>query len=274
MSRIADTFAKTKKENRAALIAFLTAGDPTVESTPDLLDSLVKNGVDIIELGMPFSDPMADGPAIQKANLRALAAKTSYNDIFKIAAEFRKRHSDTPLILMGYANTMTFKGSDNFAESAKKAGVDGIICVDIPPEEDASLGAAVRQKAMDTIRLATPTSDEARLKVILNGASGFLYYVSVAGVTGLQQATETSIDAAIDRIKAVTDLPVAVGFGIRSPEQAAAVAKKADAVVVGSAFVSCIEDAVTHRKDPNTALEKLAKELSTAISHARKETGV
>ncbi|MFT8450811.1 MAG: tryptophan synthase subunit alpha [Zymomonas mobilis] len=274
MSRIANTFAKTKKENRAALIAFLTAGDPSIEATPALLDSLVKNGVDIIELGMPFSDPMADGPAIQKANLRALAAKTGYNDIFRIATEFRKRHPETPLILMGYANPMTFKGSDSFAASAKEAGVDGIICVDIPPEEDATLGVAVREKGMDMIRLATPTSDEARLKIILDGASGFLYYVSVAGVTGLQQATEASIDAALDRIKAVTDLPVAVGFGIRSPEQAAAIAKKADAVVVGSAFVSCIEKAVTNRQDPNAALEKLAKELSTAISDARKEAAL
>ncbi|MFT8736733.1 MAG: tryptophan synthase subunit alpha [Zymomonas mobilis] len=274
MSRIADTFAKTKKENRAALIAFITAGDPTPDATPRLLDSLVDNGVDIIELGMPFSDPMADGPAIQKANLRALAAKTNYGDIFKIATEFRKRHPETPLILMGYANPMTFKGSDSFSKSAEEAGVDGVICVDIPPEEDASLGVAIRDKGLDMIRLATPTSDEARLKVILNGASGFLYYVSVAGVTGLQQATEASIDSALDRIKAVTDLPVAVGFGIRSPEQAAAVAKKADGVVVGSAFVACIENAVTHNQDPNAALEKLAKELSSAISHARKEIRV
>ncbi|AEI37537.1 MAG: tryptophan synthase subunit alpha [Zymomonas mobilis subsp. pomaceae] len=271
MSRITDVFAKAKKDNRAALIAFITAGDPTPDKTPDLLDKLVENGVDIIELGMPFSDPMADGPAIQKANLRALAAKTSHDDIFAIAADFRKRHPNTPLILMGYANTMTFKGSDDFSSRAKKSGIDGVICVDIPPEEDATLGIDIRKYGLDMIRLATPTSDEKRLKTILHGATGFLYYVSVAGVTGLQQATEASITSAMDRIKAVTDLPVAVGFGIRTAEQAAAVAQKADAVVVGSAFVNKIEDAVRQNQDPAPALAQLAQMLSTAVCHARKE---
>lgn len=241
MSRLADTFAKTGEQGRAALVCFVTGGDPTSADTGAILDALVAGGADVIELGMPFTDPMADGPAIQAANLRSLGAGTKTADILRIATEFRARHADVPLVLMGYANPMVHRGADWFAGAAKTAGVDGVICVDIPPEEDAALGPALRGAGIDLIRLATPTTDVARLPAVLSGASGFLYYVSVAGITGLQQAAQASIEDAVARLKGATDLPVAVGFGVRTPEQAAAIAKVADGVVVGSAIVEIIE---------------------------------
>ncbi|WP_414903054.1 tryptophan synthase subunit alpha [Sphingomonas flavalba] len=235
-ARLSAAFAK----GRPALVTFVTGGDPTPADTGAILDALVAGGADVIELGMPFTDPMADGPAIQKANLRALAAGTTTADLLAIATAFRGRHPDVPLVLMGYANPMLRRGADWFAEQAAAAGVDGVICVDIPPEEDAVLGPALRAAGISPIRLATPTTDAARLPAVLAGAGGFLYYVSVAGITGLQQAAQASIDAAVTRLKAETGLPVAVGFGIRTAEQAAAVARVADGVVVGSALVDII----------------------------------
>ncbi len=208
--------------NRAALVCFITAGDGDTAAN---LDALVAGGADVIELGMPFTDPMADGPAIQEANIRSLAKGTTTADIFAIAAAFRARHPETPLVLMGYANPMTVRGGDWFADECQKAGVDGVICVDIPPEEDPELGPALRAVGVSLIRLATPTSDAARLPAILEGSSGFLYYVSVAGITGKQQAAQASIEDAVARLKAATDLPIAVGFGVRTPEQAAAIAQ-------------------------------------------------
>ena len=231
--RILTSFAKA----RPALVAFATAGDG---STPAILDALVEGGADVIELGMPFTDPMADGPAIQAANLRSLGAGTTTAGILLIAKQFRVRHPDVPLVLMGYANPMLRRGPDWFADACADAGVDGVICVDLPPEEDDQLGPALRAKGIDPIRLATPTTDTARLPQVLAGASGFLYYVSVAGITGLQQAAAASIEQAVTRLKAATDLPVAVGFGIRTPDQAAAVARVADGVVVGSAIVELV----------------------------------
>jgi len=240
MTRLATTFARTRAEQRAALVTFVTGGDPTPAGTALVLDALVEGGTDVIELGMPFTDPMADGPAIQAANLRAMAAGISTAAIFEIAAAFRARHPGTPLVLMGYANPMTVRGADWFAGQCKAAGVDGVICVDIPPEEDDKLGPALRAAGVSPIRLATPTTDEARLPAVLDGASGFLYYVSVAGITGLQQAAQASIDAAVARLRAATDLPIAVGFGVRSPEQAAAIGRHADGVIVGSAIVELV----------------------------------
>ncbi len=240
MSRLADTFARARAEGRAALVTFITGGDPTAADTAAMLDALVEGGADVIELGMPFTDPMADGPAIQAANLRSLAAGTHTADIFAIATGFRARHPDTPLVLMGYSNPMTIRGADWFAEACRKAGVDGVICVDIPPEEDAELGPSLRAAGVSLIRLATPTTDDARLPAVLAGASGFLYYVSVAGITGLQQAAQGSIEDAVARLRAATDLPIAVGFGVRTPEQAAAIGSVSDGVVVGSAIVDLI----------------------------------
>ncbi len=221
----------------------------------------------MIELGMPFTDPMADGPAIQAANLRSFAARTTTHDILLIARAFRARHPTVPLVLMGYANPMLRRGPDWFALAAKDAGVDGVICVDVPPEEDDQLGPALRAHGVDPIRLATPTTDAARLPAVLNGASGFLYYVSVAGITGLQQAAQGSIEAAVARLKAATDLPVAVGFGVRTPDQAAAIARVADGVVVGSAIVELVG---RYGADAPAHVQRYVSSLAQAIADARK----
>lgn len=260
MIRFDPTFAKA----HAILVAFITAGDGDTLAN---LDALVAGGADVIELGMPFTDPMADGPAIQAANLRSLAKGTTTSDIFAIAAAFRARHPDTPLVLMGYANPMTIRGPEWFAAECAKAGVDGVICVDIPSEEDAELGPALRAAGVDLIRLATPTTDPARLPAVLNGAGGFLYYVSVAGITGLQQAAQASIEDAVARLKAATDLPVAVGFGVRTPKQAAEIARVADGVVVGSALVDIIAE---HGDSAAPHLEAFTRTLADAI-HGAKE---
>ena len=238
--RLATRFATCKEAGRAALITFVTAGDPTVAATPAILDALVAGGADIIELGMPFTDPMADGPAIELANLRSLGSGTKTKDIFHLATTFRARHPHIPLILMGYANPMLIRGSEWFAQQCREAGVDGVICVDVPPEEDAEIGPALRAAGVHLIRLATPTTDAARLPAVLDGASGFLYHVAVAGVTGKQQAAQTAVEQAVEKLKAATDLPIAVGFGVRSAEQAAAIGRVADGVVVGSAIVDIV----------------------------------
>ena len=261
MTRLSAAFAKGP-----ALVTFVTAGDPTPGATDAILDALVAGGADVIELGMPFTDPMADGPAIQQANIRSLGAGTTTADIFAIAAAFRARHSEVPLVLMGYANPMVRRGAEWFATEAAKAGVDGVICVDIPPEEDDSLGVQLRSAGIALIRLATPTSDAARLPAILDGSSGFLYYVSVAGITGKQQAAQTSIAEAVARLKAATDLPVAVGFGVRTPEQASAIAKVADGVVVGSALVELIAQ---HGANAAGPVRELTAALADAVHSAR-----
>lgn len=261
MNRLAAAFAK----GRPALITFVTAGDPHPGATSAILDALVAGGADVVELGMPFTDPMADGPVIQAANLRALAAQTTTADIFRIATEFRSRH-DVPLVLMGYANPMIARGSEWFAAECVKAGVDGVICVDTPPEEDAELGPALRAVGVSLIRLATPTSDAARLPTILEGSSGFVYYVSVAGITGKQQAAQASIDDAVARLHSATKLPIAVGFGVRTPEQAAAIAKVADGVVVGSALVEVVAE---HGENAPAAVQALTRALADAVHSAR-----
>jgi tryptophan synthase alpha chain len=252
-------------QGHPALITFVTAGDPNPGATGAILDALVAGGADVIELGMPFTDPMADGPAIQAANLRALAAHTTTADIFRIAADFRARHA-VPLVLMGYANPMVSRGAEWFAAECAKAGVDGVICVDIPPEEDGELGPALRAAGVALIRLATPTSDAARLPAILDGSSGFLYYVSVAGITGKQQAVQASIDAAVAKLKAATALPIAVGFGVRTPEQASAIARVADGVVVGSALVDLVAE---HGENAAAAVQGLTRSLADAVHSAR-----
>jgi tryptophan synthase alpha chain len=268
MTRLSSAFATARTEHRAALVAFVTAGDPSPQATPAILDSLVAGGADVIELGMPFTDPMADGPAIQAANIRSLAAGTTTADILQIATDFRARHANVPLVLMGYANPMLRRGPDWFAQAARDAGVDGVICVDIPPEEDDALGPALRSAGIAPIRLATPTTDAARLPQVLEGASGFVYYVSVAGITGLQQAAQSSIEEAVARLKSATDLPIAVGFGVRTPEQAAAIARVADGVVVGSAIVELVAE---HGADAPAAVTAYIQTLSAAIRAANKE---
>jgi len=263
VSRLASAFAK----GRPALVTFVTGGDPTPQATPAILDALVAGGADVIELGMPFTDPMADGPAIQQANLRSLGAGTKTADILRIAADFRARHADVPLVLMGYANPMITRGAEWFASACAEAGVDGIICVDIPSEEDPELGPALRAAGIAFIRLATPTTDTARLPAVLQGAGGFLYYVSVAGITGKQQAQLASIEEAVARLKAATDLPIAVGFGVRTPEQAAAIAGHGDGVVVGSALVDLV---AAHGADAAPHVQALVASLAQAVHSARK----
>lgn len=258
-SRLASAFAK----GRPALVCFITAGDGDTASN---LDALVAGGADVIELGMPFTDPMADGPAIQAANLRSLGAGTTTRDILHIAGEFRQRHPEVPLVLMGYANPMVRRGSEWFAAEAKAAGVDGVICVDIPPEEDDALGPALREQGLDLIRLATPTTDTARLPAVLEGSSGFVYYVAVAGITGKQQAAQASIDAAVPRLKAATDLPIVVGFGVRTPEQAGAIARVADGVAVGTALVELVGQHGSQAAEP---IGELTRSLADAVHSAR-----
>ena len=261
MTRLSAAFPAT----RAALVTFVTAGDGP---TPAILDALVAGGADVIELGMPFTDPMADGPAIQAANLRSLAAGTTTHDILQIATDFRARHPSVPLVLMGYANPMLRRGPGWFAGACATAGVDGVICVDLPPEED-ELAGALGTAGLDFIRLATPTTDAARLPRVLGGASGFIYYVSVAGITGLQQAAQASIEEAVARLKASTNLPIAVGFGVRTPEQAQAIAHVADGVVVGSAIVEIIGE---HGMDAPGPVTRYVRSLAEAIGAARKVT--
>jgi len=238
--RLTATFARVAAAHRAALVTFVTAGDPSPAQSVPILSALVEGGADIVELGMPFSDPMADGPSIQASSLRALGEGMTLATTLAQAAAFRAVHPATPLILMGYLNPIIAHGPARFAADALAAGVDGVIVVDLPPEEAPDLVPHLAQHGLHLIRLATPTTDAARLPAVLAGASGFLYYVSVAGITGAGSATADTIGAAIARLKAATDLPIAVGFGIRTPEQAAAVARHADAVVVGSAIVDTI----------------------------------
>ncbi len=242
MSRIAETFARCKSENRAAFIPFIMGGDPSLEACAKLLNALPAAGADIIELGIPFSDPMADGPVIAAAGLRALKAGATLKKILKLAVEFRKKHS-TPLVLMGYLNPIYIYGYDAFARDAAAAGVDGIIIVDLPPEEAAELEPTLSKHGISLVRLIAPTSLAGRLPLLTAGASGYLYYVSIAGITGAASATAASVSEAIRAIRSSTSLPVCVGFGIKTPEDVKAMATSgADGVVVGSSIVKLIGD--------------------------------
>jgi tryptophan synthase alpha chain len=240
LSRIGARFKTLKEQNRKAFIPFVTAGDPDLETFATLLAGLPKAGCDLIEIGMPFSDPMADGPAIERANLRAFAAGIKLGKILKLVGDFRKQDAETPIILMGYANPVYAYGIEKFVADAKDAGVDGLIIADLPPEEDAELRVPAQRLGIDIIRLVTPTTDEKRLTVVLNNATGFLYYVAVTGVTGSKQASIEPVRRAIEAIRLQTMLPVAVGFGISTAAQAQEIAGSADAVVVGSAIVNRI----------------------------------
>ncbi|MEM6556709.1 MAG: tryptophan synthase subunit alpha [Pseudomonadota bacterium] len=266
-SRIVARFDKVKAEGRAALVAYLMAGDPDLESSYQAMCALRDNGADLIELGAPFTDPMADGPAIQKAALRALAQKTTLSDVLALAKRFREDDAETPLILMGYANPVHTLGYEAFASMAAEAGIDGTILVDLPPEEDQPIRDAYATHGLSVIRLATPTTNEIRMAKVAEGASGFLYYVAVAGVTGAGSADPDEIRAGVEMAQRVSGLPVCVGFGIKNGEQAAAMAKIADGVVVGSAFVEQARLASV-AKTPQITAEKmgqLAHELSTAL---------
>ena len=237
MSRLADRFAALKADGRAGLVTFVTAGDPDLATSQAILDGLPAAGADIIELGMPFSDPMADGPAIQAASLRALKSGAGLRTTLDMVARFRRKDSATPVVLMGYFNPIYVFGVEGFCSEAAAAGVDGLIVVDLPPEEAAELSGPARAAGIDVIVLTAPTTGEERLAQVLRGAGGFVYYVSIAGVTGTASAGVDAIAAAVARLRRHTSLPVAVGFGLRTAPQVAAVAKLADAAVVGSAIV-------------------------------------
>ncbi len=237
MSRIERRFAALKKEGRAGLVIYLTAGDPDPETSFALFSGLAAAGADLIEIGMPFSDPMADGPSIQAAGQRALKAGTTLRSTLAMVTRLRERDPDTPYVLMGYYNPIYRYGAEAFARDAVAAGVDGAIIVDLPPEEDAELAVPARAAGLDIVRLATPTSDEARLPAIVAHASGFLYYVAITGITGTRSVDAARVNIAVERLRRFTPLPIAVGFGIKTPAQAAAVAKASDAVAVGSAVV-------------------------------------
>jgi tryptophan synthase alpha chain len=237
MSRIERRFARLKQEGRAGLVIFLTAGDPDPDTSFALLSSLAEAGADLIEIGMPFSDPMADGPSVQAAGQRALKAGTTLRRTLAMVRRLRERDPDTPYVLMGYYNPIYRYGAEAFAKDAVAAGVDGAIVVDLPPEEDAELAIPARAAGLDIVRLATPTSDEARLPTVVNHASGFIYYVAITGITGTRSGDAAAVRAAVERLRNFTRLPIAVGFGVKNPVQAAEFAKTADAVVVASVLL-------------------------------------
>ena len=240
MSRLQTRFAQLKEQNRAALVTFVTAGDPGYDTSLAILKGLPAAGADVIELGMPFTDPMADGPSIQAAGLRALKGGQTLVKTLAMARAFRARDADTPVVLMGYYNPIYVHGVERFLADAKAAGVDGLIVVDLPPEEDAELCLPARAAGLNFIRLATPTTDDKRLPKVLTNTSGFVYYVSITGVTGAAIPDYSRVGAAVERIKRHTDLPVAVGFGVKTAENAAAIAAQADGVVVGTALVDAL----------------------------------
>jgi len=239
-TRIDTRFAALKKEGRSAFITFLMAGDPDPKTSLEIIKALPKAGADIIEIGMPFTDPMADGPAIQAAGLRALKAGMTLKKTLAMVREFRKDDASTPIVLMGYYNPIYVYGVDRFLVDAKSAGVDGLIIVDLPPEEDTELCLPAMKAGLNFIRLATPTTDDKRLPAVLANSSGFVYYVSITGITGSASADTTVVGEAVARIKRHTKLPVCVGFGIRTPEAARGIAQNADGAVVGTALVDAL----------------------------------
>lgn len=240
VTRLDTRFAQLAAENRKAFVAFLTAGDPDVATSAAIIAGLPKAGADVIEIGMPFTDPMADGPAIQASSLRALKAGQTLVGTLKMVRQFRENDDSTPIVLMGYYNPIYYYGPEKFVAEAKAAGVDGLIVVDLPPEEDEELCLPALRGGLNFIRLATPTTDDARLPDVLKNTSGFVYYVSIAGITGSAAPQKPAVAANVARIKSHTDLPVVVGFGIRTPEQAHDIASIADGAVVGSVLVEAV----------------------------------
>ena len=273
-TRIDRRFAQLKTEGRAALVTFLTAGDPDPETSLALLRAIPAAGADVVELGMPFTDPMADGPAIQMSSQRALKAGQTLKKTLAMVRAFRQADDATPLVLMGYYNPIYIYGVDRFLRDAKSAGVDGLIVVDLPPEEDEELCLPALRAGMNFIRLATPTTDDKRLPAVLVNTSGFVYYVSITGITGAAMADPAKVTAAVAPIKRHTKLPVAVGFGVRTAEQAAVIAAGADGVVVGSALVNALK-ASLDRDDKATAktvtaVVNLVAELARGVRSARR----
>lgn len=273
-NRIAARFAALKAEDRAGLITYVMAGDPDVETAFEILKGLPAAGADLIELGFPFSDPMAEGPPIQRAALRALKVGMTLRGTLDLVRRFRIEDKDTPIILMGYTNPVLSYGFGPFAQDAAAAGVDGLIIVDSPPEEADELSEALDIAGISLIRLTAPTTDDARLAIVVRRTSGFVYYVSVAGVTGVKEADAASVAPAVVRVRAASNLPVAVGFGIKTPERAAEVARIADAVVVGSALVDEIAAAAVTSAPVAAKVLASVSALANAVRTARLDVNV
>ena len=268
-TRILRKFAALKAEGRAGFVAFVTAGDPDLETSRAILKGLPAAGADIIELGMPFTDPMADGPAVQLSSQRALNAGHTMADTLAMVREFREQDQDTPIVLMGYYNPIYFMGVDTFLRDAKDAGVDGLIVVDLPPEEDQELCLPANDAGLNFIRLATPTTDDARLPAVLKNTSGFVYYVTITGITGTATAQAADVKSNIDRIKSHTDLPLAAGFGIKDKADVERFAAVADAVVVGSAIVDAVRTSLDDQEQATDktvgAVLDLVRDISAGV---------
>jgi len=274
MSRIEKRFAQLKADKRAGLVAYISAGDPDPTLGYEILKGLPAAGADLIELGMPFTDPMADGPSVQLAGQRALKAGITVNATFDMVRRFREMDNDTPILLMGYYNLVYQRGAAKFCKDAAEAGIDGFILVDLPPEEAEALKPHAVANGIDTVLLTAPTTDDKRLPAVLKFSSGFVYFVSVLGITGTKSATEESVRGHVERIKRHTRLPVGVGFGIKTPEQAAAVARHADAAVVGSAIVDQVKVALDADGKPKADLVPnllgFVKSLADGVRSVRK----
>ena len=268
-ARIDARFAELKAQGRAAFVTYTMAGDPDLATSLKILKALPAAGADVIELGFPFSDPIGEGPTIQRAAQRSLANGTRLDDVLNVAREFRKDDQTTPLILMGYLNVVTNRGEAAFARAIADAGVDGVIIVDCPPEEAGPLADALDAAQISLLNLFTPTSDDQRVKTIAERTSGFAYYVSVAGVTGVKEADEQAVAPAVERVRAASGLPVCVGFGIKTPERAAAIARIADGAVVGSALVEEIENGAARNEDVTARVLSKVEALAKAVRGAR-----
>ncbi|MCB1516548.1 MAG: tryptophan synthase subunit alpha [Hyphomicrobiaceae bacterium] len=272
-NRIANRFRKCADEGRPALVTYIMAGDPDLKTSQKILDGMVEQGADVIELGIPFSDPMADGPTIQLAGQRALNGGQTLHKTLAMVEAFRKRDGDTPIILMGYYNPIYIYGVDRFLDDALVAGVDGLIVVDLPAEEDAELCIPAIGKGISFIRLTTPTTDDKRLETVLKNTSGFVYYVSMTGITGAALTNTKAVGDAVRRIKSHTDLPIAVGFGIKTADDAATIGRDADGVVVGTALVRAIENSLEDGKASAytiAAIHGLVRDLAEGVERARK----
>jgi len=269
VGRLKARFDQLTAEGRAGLVTFITAGDPNQKTSGAIMEGLPSAGADIIELGMPFTDPMADGPAIQASSLRALKAGQDMSTTLKMVRTFREKDDDTPIVLMGYFNPIYIYGVEQFTEDGANAGIDGLIIVDVPPEEDSELRIPANKAGIDFIRLTTPTSDEKRLPALMGGATGFIYYVSITGVTGTNAAAAGNVAAAVARIKKFTNLPIAIGFGIKTAQQAAEIARVADAAVVGSAIIQIIADNAGNERESKESPDLLNSVLKfvTELAH-------
>ncbi len=271
-TRIARRFAKLRAEGRAGLVTFTTAGDPDYDTSAEILAGLADAGADLIELGVPFSDPMADGPAVQASSLRAIKAGMTLTKTLKMVADYRKKDDDTPIVLMGYYNPIYIYGVERFLADAKDAGVDGLIVVDLPPEEEHELALPATDAGVNFIYLTAPTTTDGRLPRVLEHASGFVYFVSITGITGTRSADAGDVAGHVARIRNFTDLPVAVGFGIRTPEQAAEIAAVADAAVIGSAFCDRIKNSLgddgTAGPETVEAVLSLVRDLAAGVRSA------